>query len=74
MGLGGRLVVEFVTKDDPLAQRLLLNRDDQFADYDLRLFTRALERRGRVVESHALCGGTRVLLVCESKAPDDPEA
>lgn len=68
MGLGRRLVVEFVTKDDPMAKRLLLNRDDQFEDYDLPVFETALERRGRIAERHVLCGGTRVLLVCESRA------
>jgi hypothetical protein len=72
MGLGRTLVVEFVTKDDPMAKRLLLNRDDQFEDYDLQLFEKTLERRGRIVERHILCGGTRVLLVCEARASDDP--
>ncbi len=70
MSLGSRLVVEFVTKDDPMARRLLLNREDQFEDYDVRAFESALERRGRISERHVLCGGTRVLLVCESRSRD----
>jgi ribosomal protein L11 methylase PrmA len=74
MGLGPKLVVEFVTKDDPMSKRLLLNRDDQFDDYDLKVFESALERRGRIVERHLLCGGTRVLLVCAARTPDGPAA
>ncbi len=74
MSLGQKLVVEFVTKDDPMAKRLLLNRDDQFGDYDLQVFEKALERRGRIVERHFLCGGTRVLLVCAAQSPDGPAA
>ena len=74
MSLGRKLVVEFVTKDDPMAKRLLLNRDDQFEDYDLEVFEAALERRGHIVERHLLCGGTRVLLVCAARTPDGPAA
>lgn len=65
-GLGRRLVVEFVTKEDPMARRLLRNREDQFADYQEEAFSRALERRGQIVERHVLCGGTRILFVCET--------
>lgn len=73
-GLGRRLVVEFVTKEDPMARRLLRNRDDQFDDYDLVAFERALESRGRITERHVLCGGTRVLLVCDGGDPNGPGA
>ncbi len=73
-GLGRRLVVEFVTKDDPMARRLLRNREDQFADYEPEAFSKALERRGRIVERHVLCGGTRFLFVCETAERQDAPA
>jgi ribosomal protein L11 methylase PrmA len=60
-GLGGDLVVEFVTRDDPRVKQLLRNRVDQFADYDLDLFEHSLARHFEIVRRHPLPSGTRIL-------------
>lgn len=59
--LGGELVIEFVTRDDPMVQRLLRNRVDQYSDYDLATFEDCLRRQFSVVRSHVLSTGTRRL-------------
>jgi hypothetical protein len=55
------VVVELVTKDDPMAQRLLRNKDDQYADYTREAFEALLASRFRVLASAQLASGTRVL-------------
>ncbi len=60
-GLGGDLVIEFVSREDPMVQRLLRNKDDVYADYDPALLERCLERSYEVVARESLQGGLRVL-------------
>jgi hypothetical protein len=61
-GLGGALVVEFPTRDDPMVQRLLDAKEDgAHPDYDLERFERALGERLDVQRRLALPSGTRVL-------------
>jgi hypothetical protein len=55
------LVIEFVTRDDPMVGILLRNKDDQYADYDVGLFERELAARFTVVERQPLDSGTRIL-------------
>ena len=59
--LGGDLVVEFVTRQDPMVQVLLRNRDDHYGDYDLAVFERLLGERLHVVSREEICDGARVL-------------
>jgi ribosomal protein L11 methylase PrmA len=59
--LGGELVIEFVTKDDPMVKTLLRNKDDQYTDYDQGLFEARLDLRYRVVARETIQGGTRTL-------------
>lgn len=47
-GLARTGVIEFVPKDDPMAQRLLRLREDIFADYCEPGFERALRARARI--------------------------
>ncbi|SCL35653.1 Methyltransferase domain-containing protein [Micromonospora nigra] len=59
---GGRLVVEFVHPEDPMARRLLANKPDGlFPDYRREEFERLLTARGRVEERTELPCGTRTL-------------
>ena len=59
--LGTSLVIEFVSKDDPMVQRLLLNKDDTYDDYTRPAFESCLNKFFRVERSLALAGGTRYL-------------
>ncbi|WP_320066242.1 class I SAM-dependent methyltransferase [Micromonospora sp. RTGN7] len=59
---GGRLVVEFVHPDDPMARRLLANKPPGlFADYRSDEFTRLLAARCRIERRVELPSGTRTL-------------
>lgn len=59
--LGSELVIEFATREDEMVRRLLRNKDDQYADYDLDGFERALIARYVVVRRETLPAGTRTL-------------
>ncbi|MBL0057880.1 MAG: class I SAM-dependent methyltransferase [Elusimicrobia bacterium] len=59
--LGAELVVEFVGKEDSMVQRLLLNREDIFTDYDRPHFEALLETHYRVEKKIPLVQGGRWL-------------
>lgn len=60
-GLGTRLVIEFIGKDDAMVQQLLRNKRDNYADYEPELFDRWLNEFFEVVRSERLESGTRAL-------------
>jgi hypothetical protein len=55
------LVIEFVTRDDPMVKTLLRNKRDDYSDYEIGLFERRLSNAFRIVEREPLQSGTRVL-------------
>ena len=55
------LVIEIISKDDPMVQRLLLNKDDTYADYSRDAFEQYLERWFKIERRAELPGGTRTL-------------
>jgi ribosomal protein L11 methylase PrmA len=59
--LGSSLVIEFVTRQDPMVQKLLLNKDDTYDDYHRPDFEAFLKQRFQVEDSLELDGGRRVL-------------
>lgn len=59
--LDADLVVEYVGKDDPMVEKLLLNKRDDYADYELEFFVFCLERSFEVVRKLRLPSGTRYL-------------
>jgi hypothetical protein len=59
--LGADLVIEFVSRQDPMVKTLLRNREDQYVDYDQGVFERELAARFAVARREALGSGTRVL-------------
>lgn len=61
-GLGGDVVVEFVSKDDPQTRRLLRHKDDRYDDYSLPALESALAPTHDVVAREVLQGGLRTLL------------
>ncbi len=66
--LGAHLVLEFVTKEDPMVRRLLLNKEDRYADYEQPVFERLLEERFEVLRSLPLESGTRTLYFAQTRA------
>jgi hypothetical protein len=59
--LGAALVMEFVTREDPMVRQLLRNRDDIFEDYNQQVFEASLAARFTVRTSQPLQSGTRIL-------------
>jgi SAM-dependent methyltransferase len=60
--LGGTLVIEFPTQDDPMVRRLLARkRAGDHPDYRREWFEQRLSERFDVAESEELASGTRVL-------------
>jgi hypothetical protein len=61
--LGRTLVVEWVPKDDPQAQRLLVSREDIFAHYTHEAFLAACAAYGTIEQRSAVPGSARELVV-----------
>ena len=61
-GLAPRGLIEFVPKSDPMAEGLLLDREDIFARYDREHFDGALGEHASVVKAHDLPGAGRTIL------------
>jgi len=59
--LGGDLVIEFVTRKDPMVETLLRNKDDHYTDYTEESFERELAARFRIARRQALGSGTRIM-------------
>lgn len=59
--LGGELVIEFPTKNDPMVRSLLRNKPDQYADYELEAFEAELERSFRIERKECLPSQERFL-------------
>jgi SAM-dependent methyltransferase len=55
------IVIEFVTRDDPMAQALLRHKDEQYPDYSLSFFEQCLGERFEVLHREPLSSGTRIL-------------
>jgi hypothetical protein len=59
--LGGDLVIEFVTRKDPMVVSLLRNKDDHYSDYDEQTFERELSARFSIAKRQPLGSGTRIM-------------
>ena len=60
-GLGTNLIIEFVSKADPMAQALLRNKPDIFTDYEPAAFEQRLMQKFRIERRESLASGTRTL-------------
>jgi precorrin-6B methylase 2 len=60
-GFGAEVVLEFVSKEDPMVARLLLNKTDQFDDYERAVFEDCLVRHFEIVDRKELSSGSRTL-------------
>ena len=59
--LTSNLVIEFVTKEDPMAKKLLQNKDDNYTDYEIGYFEKCLSESYHIARRRKLGSGTRVL-------------
>jgi precorrin-6B methylase 2 len=59
--LGGDLVIEFVTRQDPMVVTLLRNKEDHYVDYDEQVFERELAARFTIARREPLGSGTRIM-------------
>jgi len=59
--LGGELVIEFVTRQDPMVATLLRNKDDHYSDYTEESFERELSARFKIARRQPLGSGTRIM-------------
>jgi SAM-dependent methyltransferase len=67
-GLGGDLIIEFVTRQDPMVQTLLRNKVDNYADYDKEFFERCLQQAFDVAQQEMLKSGTRILYYAHARS------
>ena len=65
--LGGDLVIEFVTREDPMVVTLLRNKEDHYADYDTEVFERELGARFAIVKRQALGSRTRIMYHAQAR-------
>jgi hypothetical protein len=59
------MVIEFVSKDDEQVQKLLLNKEDQYTDYEQSVFERCLKDHYTIERTESLESGNRHLYYCE---------
>ena len=67
-GLGRDAVVEFIPRDDPQTQRLLVNRTDRFDGYTEGAFERAFGRRFEICQRVPIPETMRVLYLMRGRA------
>jgi SAM-dependent methyltransferase len=60
-GLGTEVVIEFVTRQDPMVRALLQHKNDHYPDYEVEYFERSLAEAFTVVRREVLSGETRIL-------------
>ena len=66
--LGSDLVIEFVTRDDPMVQTLLRHKADHYTDYETwTYFERCLADTFAIDQHETLASGTRLLYYARSK-------
>ena len=61
------LVIEFVTKDDPMVKKLLRNKVDNYADYELPFFEESMSEFFNIDKREELVSGSRILFFATSK-------
>ncbi|MFC2026005.1 SAM-dependent methyltransferase [Chloroflexota bacterium] len=65
--LGQWLVIEYVPKDDPQVQKLLISREDIFLEYDLHNFKGTFSRYFHIQQEFEIRGTLRTIFLMESR-------
>jgi hypothetical protein len=60
-------VIEFVPKEDPMIQQMLMLREDIFDDYSFERFKSLLSQKARIIREQAVSASGRVMLWYDSK-------
>ena len=66
-GFKAALVIEFITRDDPMVRTLLRHKDDHYTDYETTYFERCLADAFEIDQQETLESGTRRLYYARSK-------
>lgn len=66
-GLGTSLVIEFVTKEDLMVKKLLLNKEDNYQDYEIDYFERCLSESFKITDRKNFQSGTRIIYFALSR-------
>ncbi|KAB2939021.1 MAG: hypothetical protein K8F92_19150 [Hyphomicrobium sp.] len=59
------VIIEFVTREDEMVQKLLMNKKEKHQDYDLESFAASLAATFKVIDSKPLKGGRRQIFYLE---------
>jgi hypothetical protein len=59
--LDADLIIEFVSREDPMVMTLLRNKEDQYSDYHQEVFDRELGARFTIANRQPLGSGTRIM-------------
>ena len=65
--LGSHLVIEFITKDDPMVKKLLRNKEDIYHDYEQPVFEGCLGEHFEILRQQPLQDGNRTLYFARSR-------
>jgi hypothetical protein len=63
------LIIEFVTREDPMVRVLLRNKQDTYTDYDQDYFEQCLGEAFAIVQQESLASGTRILYHGQARRP-----
>jgi len=63
--LGSAVVIEFVTKEDPMVKILLRNKADNYKDYEFSAFELSMANSFKIIQRKRLASGTRILYFAE---------
>ena len=66
--LGTDLVIEFVTKEDPMVKKLLLNKVDDYSDCELPKFEHWLSNAFTIERRETLTSNSRILYHASNKS------
>ncbi len=66
--LKSALIIEFISKQDPMVQQLLRNKDDVYEDYDETIFKESLTRAYTITDEQTLGNGNRILYFAQPKS------
>lgn len=65
--LGKTLIIEFVAKEDEMVKKLLLNKTDNYDDYETGYFEKCLEEFFSVHRRQVLKSGNRIMYFAKTK-------
>ncbi len=65
--LGTDLIIEFVSKDDPMVHALLKNKEDNYFDYEIDYFENCLAQGFEIARRESLGSQTRTLYYAQNK-------